>query len=413
MKFTDWSIKSLKPKESRYTVFADGQPGFALRVSPSGTKTWLYRHYVDGKQRWTTIGTYPDKTLSEAAAEYAAMRKDFRQDGKAPVSLRVKKARARAQRRQEPTFSDLADEYIQKYAKPKKKSWEEDKRMLDKIVLPYIGSEVKAKDIRRRDLVLLLEDVGERAPVASNRVRALLSKLFNFAMEREIIEASPVAALKNLYKEKSKERYLNREEIALVWSKLEVAPNTTREMRQALRFILCTAARPGEVAAMSWDEINGEWWNLSGERMKNGLPHRCYLNPMAREILKGQKEDQEQLEKKPAFVFPSPITVGAPIQPKNLSRPLRRNEYFGMPRFTPHDLRRTAATHLGEMGVQRLVVGQILGHTDGSITTVYDRHSFDKEKKQAMMKWDRQLRRILTGSVTGKKVIQLPEGRMI
>jgi len=339
------------------------------------------------------------------------MKVKLKEEGVVPVSprqrARSERARARTQRQQEPTFSDLADEYIKKWAKPNKKSWEEDKRMLDKIILPCLGPETKAKDIKRRELVLLLEDVGERAPVASNRVRALLSRLFNFAIEREILEASPMAALKPLYKEKPKERYLSGEEISLVWHKLEGAPNTTGEMKQALRLILCTGARPGEVAGMAWEEVQGEWWNLPGERMKNGLPHRYYLTPMAREILKAQKEDQESLEEKPAFVFPSPITVGAPIQPKNLSRPLRRNEYFGLPPFTPHDLRRTTATHLGELGIPRLTVGQILGHTDGSITQVYDRHSFDKEKKQALMKWDRQLKRILSGATETEKVIPL------
>jgi len=411
MKFTDWSIKNLKPNKSRYLVFDDSRPGFGLRVSPTGTKVWVYLHHVDGKRRWLAFGTYPDKSLAKAGEEYANMKVKLKEEGVVPVSprqrARSERARARTQRQQEPTFSDLADEYIKKWAKPNKKSWEEDKRMLDKIILPCLGPETKAKDIKRRELVLLLEDVGERAPVASNRVRALLSRLFNFAIEREILEASPMAALKPLYKEKPKERYLSGEEISLVWHKLEGAPNTTGEMKQALRLILCTGARPGEVAGMAWEEVQGEWWNLPGERMKNGLPHRYYLTPMAREILKAQKEDQESLEEKPAFVFPSPITVGAPIQPKNLSRPLRRNEYFGLPPFTPHDLRRTTATHLGELGIPRLTVGQILGHTDGSITQVYDRHSFDKEKKQALMKWDRQLKRILSGATETEKVIPL------
>ncbi|HDL53952.1 MAG TPA: site-specific integrase [Proteobacteria bacterium] len=386
MKFTDWSIKNLKPKEKRYMVFDDSRPGFGIRVSPSGTRTWMILFHVDGKQRWMSIGQYPEKTLTDAGKEYAELRVEVKA-GNLPVS---QKARRRAQRRSAPTLADLADEYIKKYAKPNKKSWAEDQRMLDRIILPFFDPEEKAKDIRRRDLVLLLEDVGARAPVASNRVRALLSRLFNFALEREILEASPMAALKPLYKERPKERHLTPNEIMALWSALDTAPNTSIEMRRGLRLILATAARPGEVAAMAWEEIEGEWWNLPGTRMKNGKPHRFYLNTLALEII-GEDNGTD-------FVFPSPLVPGAPINPKNLSRPLRRNDYFGMPRFTPHDLRRTVATLLGEMGIDRLTLGQILSHTDGGITQVYDRHSFDQAKKKAMMKWARRLRKIIAGS---------------
>jgi integrase len=162
------------------------------------------------------------------------------------------------------------------------------------------------------------------------------------------------------------------------------------DVRTVLRFILTTAQRPGEVCAMEWGEIDGQWWTVPSEKAKNGLSHRVHLAKAARELLDGRKRESR-------WVFPSRRGADKPIEVNALAHALRNNDGLGMVHFTPHDLRRTAASHMAGAGVPRLVVKKILNHVERDITAVYDRHGYDAEKKAALEKWARKLREILSG----------------
>jgi integrase len=165
----------------------------------------------------------------------------------------------------------------------------------------------------------------------------------------------------------------------------------------ALKFQLVTAQRKGEVAAAEWAEMDlaSGWWTIPAEKSKNKLPHRVPLSPLAIGLLTLAKEAAGNSP----WVFPSPRDGGKKkIADTAIDRAVRNNrKIFGVDDFTPHDLRRTAASHMTGVGISRLVVAKILNHMESGITAVYDRHSYDPEKKRALDAWARVLDEIING----------------
>ncbi len=205
MKLTDRTIKALKPKTERYEAWESGRTGLGVRVSPAGRKSWIYMYRFDGKPRRMTLGTYPAIGLANARVKHAQA-KETLEKGSDPGALHVEKRRAE---RKAETVQNLVDEYLEKYARPRKRSAGEDERILLKDVLPAWGKR-KAKDIRRRDVILLLDGIVERgAPVAANRTLGVIRRMFNFAVARDLLDATPVAMVKAPAKETRRDRVLS------------------------------------------------------------------------------------------------------------------------------------------------------------------------------------------------------------
>ena len=224
LSFTDKGIKYLQSTEKRRVVWARGLTGLGIRVSPSGTKSFVYKYDVDGQDRWLTFGQYPKLKLAEALRKYAeALEKLEAGDDPAEENVQANRASRKAL-----TVQQLAGEYIEKYAKPRKRSWQEDQRILDRDVLPRWGAR-KASKISRRDVIDLLDEiVGRGAPVQANRTLAVIRRMFNFAIDRDVIAASPCHRLKPPSAEKHKDRYLTLDEIRRFWNGLDTAPLARR-----------------------------------------------------------------------------------------------------------------------------------------------------------------------------------------
>jgi hypothetical protein len=189
-KFTDKFIDALKPKAVRYEVW-EGR-GFGMRVSPHGVKTWVWMYHFDGRPRRMTLGTYPELPLAEAHVKLADARKLLTK-GVDPGAKAV--ADHKAERIAE-TVSELAEAYLEKWARPRKRSADEDERQLRKDVIPAWGRR-KAKDITRRDVLALLDNIVDRgSPIAADRTLAVIRRMFGWALSRDIIPASPCVAVK-------------------------------------------------------------------------------------------------------------------------------------------------------------------------------------------------------------------------
>jgi len=195
-------------------------------------------------------------------------------------------------------------------------------------------------------------------------------------------------------------RVLNDDELRRFWHGLEevdVYPAT----RLALRMILLTGQRPGEVTGMTWEEIDGNWWTIPASRMKGGQEHRVPLTPLALEAV----DEARRYSGDRPFVFASSQQTARnlSITVHSLSRGvLRHREEMGIKEhFTPHDLRRTCRTRLAEIGIDDVVAEKVLGHQLQGILKVYNRHSYDTEKRAALMAWENRLRRILGLEVEG------------
>lgn len=193
MHFTDLQVKNLKPRAERYIEQEDAAKGsgkLGIRVSPNGRKAWLYTFNFEGKVRRLTLGQYPEMSLSAArqACADAMCQKDA---GRDPAAIVVN---ARAAERKAPTFAGLAQLYLAEYALNKKDNGARDKQTLERDVLPAWGTH-KAEAIERRDVRALLKAIVDRgAPIQANRTLALVRKVFNWALEQDIVALTRVWA---------------------------------------------------------------------------------------------------------------------------------------------------------------------------------------------------------------------------
>jgi len=253
------------------------------------------------------------------------------------------------------TISELVQEYITLYAQKKKRTWQEDQRMLEKDVIPAFGKR-KIKDIKRRDVVELLDSISERAPITANRTFEIIRRMFKFAIERDHIDISPCYGISKPAPENKRDRVLNEDEVKTFWESIN-GIDATDPVKLALKLLIVTAQRRGELTTAEWSEIdldNG-WWTVPSEKAKNGLSHRVPLSDLATELLQELKDSGNDSP----YVLPSPR--GGHMREGVLTRAVGRNrDKLIIDRFSPHDLRRTAASQMASAGVPRLVISKIL-----------------------------------------------------
>jgi integrase len=400
MKFTDKKIQNLKPKAQRYEEWEGN--GFGVRVTPRGVKSFVYLYRFEGKPRRLTLGTYPTMTLADAHHAHGEAMKKLEQG----IDPGAEAVAERAEDRQAPTVAGLVDEYLEKWAKPRKRSWREDERILKKDILPEWGRR-KAREITRRDVIRLLDGIVDRgAGIMANRTLAAIRKMFNFAVSRDIVPVSPCLAVRSPAPEQQRDRVLTTDEIRALWYGLESAKMMAEGTKLAIKLQLVTGQRKAEIVSAAWDEIDltDKWWTIPPEKAKNKLAHRVPLSPLALELLQAAKK----ITGDSPWIFPSPQT-DRHITPEAVDHALRRPglETLGFS-FVPHDLRRSAASHMTGMGISRLVVSKILNHIERGVTAVYDRHSYDREKREALETWGRKLKAIIEG--TKSNVVPMVRG---
>jgi integrase len=416
MKFTDKSIKALKPKAERYEVWEDKRSGLGVRVSPKGRKTWVYMYRFGGKARRMGLGTYPAVSLASAHVKHAQA-KLLLDKGIDPGAQELEKKQIE---RDAETVADLAEEYLEKWARPRKRSAGEDKRILKKDVLPAWGKR-KARDIRRRDVILLLDTIVERgAPIAANRTLGVVRRMFNFAVSRDILDATPVAMVKAPAKETPRERVLSPEEIRIFWNDLDKAP-ISPGIVLALKIQLVTAQRKGEIIGAAQSEFDLEderVWTIPPEHAKNEKTHRVPLSDLAVSLVRSAQALAGESE----WLFPSPRGY-VPIAGQAVNQALNRalmppdkrpaaaklanKPQVRLSGITPHDLRRTAASNMAALGINRLTIGKVLNHIDQSVTGIYDLYGYETEKRHALEAWAAHLEEIVSGKPASSNVVAL------
>jgi integrase len=386
-------LDSLKPPATGQADYWDeGLPGFGVRISASGRRTWVVMYRLGRRKVRLTLGTYTAMPLAKAreGAKAALARV---QGGGDPASER------RAERDAD-SFGQLAESYLERYAKANKRSWKTDKEVLNRDVLPK-WKHRRAKDISRREVRELVQGIVDReAPIMANRTFEILRRLFNWAIAEDYLADSPCKGLSKPAKENQRDRVLTEDEIRAVWAAVEAEDPLIAAI---MKLRLVTAQRGGELASMTRAEVDRAtgWWTIPAEKAKNGLSHRVALSPLAASII----EEATSKAGESPWVFPS-RRKGRHLE--HLVQAAHRIRDRAGVDFTPHDLRRTAASHMTGMGISRLTVSKILNHVERGVTATYDRHSYDQEKRQALEAWAVRLEEIITGrKATERKVVPL------
>lgn len=389
MKFTDKKIKSLETRERRYEVYSEAERGFGIRVSEKGVKSWISRYRKNGKLVKMTLGHYPDMSLADARIKHGDLRKLLHKG----IDPRERLQMARQAESEAGTVSELIHEFIERHSKIRMKSWKEDERTLigveghDANKYPSVKDkwgDRKAKDITKRDVVKLLDEIVDRgSPIQANNTLARLSRMFKFGVERGLLDATPCVAISKPAPAVKRERKLDEDEIKVFWSKVDQI-KTDEKIKLALKILLVTAQRRSEVGEATWKEIDMEnrIWTIPGVRTKNGREHIVPLSNLAIKLLKELKKKCGES----VWLLPSPHGEDdSHFTTKAITRAVSNNrDIFGLERFTPHDLRRSAASLMTKLGTPRLVVGKVLNHTDQEITAVYDVHDYLEEKRETL-----------------------------
>lgn len=369
-RFTDQSIQKIPLPDKGRKIKTEGN-GLYIIITPKGMRKWQLAFRWQGEQQWIDLGKYPAVSIKDARRR-ARERQYLVDQGVNPLA---KVAAAHPSL----TVGQLVDEYITKWAAPNKKTWQEDARILKVDVLPYWKNRLAA-DISRRDIMTLLERIYDRgAPMASNHTLHLIRRLYNFAIERDLVEHSPAVGIKQLAPNKSRDRVLSDDEIRKFWFGLDRCVMDER-LKRGLKLILVTAQRPGEINRMQRSEIHDVWWTLPGQKVKNGKTHRVYLSPLALELI-GEGPEEYVVESK---------LKNRPMNATSMAHALKKRGIgvMGVDHFVPHDLRRTAASGVARLGFSNEVIARILNHSSSrGITTVYNRYQYDAQVREALDAW--------------------------
>lgn len=398
--FVSRTPKDLQPVDKVVEYFVSNfNPGFSgslgLRIRPNGRKIWFVAYRVKRtsvgqvrNRQKANIGEYPGLSFSDVKLVAAEKLKEIH-EGADPAVEKMAVL-------DEPTVEDLWDVYLEFHAQRRKKasSVKEDTRQWNAYLKDRIGQR-KAADVKRRDVIHLLDKIAGNTPVQANRVLALLSTIFNIGVDRELVENNPCYRVKK-YPEESRERVLTDDEIQAIWAQFE---NPMIRPGKLLQIKTLTGQRDIEICSMRWDQIQDGIWTIPKEITKNGKTHDVPLPHQAVELLKS-------IEKQGPFVFPSARSAsGHARDSKNAFRKCR--DRANLPKDTRgHDLRRTAASKMAELKVPESTISKVLNHTEGGVTSIYNRHAYLDEKAAAIQKWADHLDRIL-GRANEAKVVPI------
>jgi integrase len=353
-------VERIKAADQDVVVWDNTLPGFGVRVKPSGVRSYIiqYRNRNTSTSRRLTIGQHgPLLTFDQAKKQARALLADAMR-GEDPVEIRKTARRA-------PSIADLAVDYLERHAVPKKrpKSVRDDRAMLDNIILPKLGAK-KVDAIGRRDVEAIQVGMKDR-PYQANRVLSLLSKMFNLAIEWKWRPDNPAKGIER-YQEQKRERWLSDEELRHLCAVLDEHPNT--RAANAVRLQLLTGARLGEVLTSRKEDFDlhrGIWTKPSHQTKQKRTEHL----PLSAQALILVTLIIETSDAGSPFLFPG-NKPGQPLHEikKFWSVVLRE---AGIVNYRRHDNRHTYASHLVSSGLSLEIVGRLLGHTTATTTKRY------------------------------------------
>jgi integrase len=386
---TDIALQKLQPVDGRQTETWDAKmPGFGVRVSPSGTKSFVLMYRHSGRPRRLTIGRYPVLSLADARKlAQKALAKIA--EGADPVAEKQSQAE-----RNLDVFAVVVDEFVRLHCNRhnRENSARETERLLKVEFVPKWRKR-DIKTIAKADVIRVIDAIVERgSPGAAHHAFAAIRKLFNWCVERGLIDASPCAGLKSPTKQKPRDRVLSDDELASVW---RAATQVGYPVGPITQLLILTGQRRGEVAGMRWSDIDLKeaLWTLPGELTKNARPHQVPLSQEASRIISSLPQLDD------LYVFPARGRKQQPFMGFNKGK-LRLDAASGVEEWTFHDLRRTAATGMAQLGVPPHVVERVLNHvsgTFGGVAGIYNRFGYLPEMRAAMEAWDARVSDLLKG----------------
>jgi integrase len=380
---TPTAINNAKKKEKPYKLTDGG--GLYVAVAPSGKKTWRYQYALDGKRPEVTIGGYPEIGVAEARERHAEYRAMIER-GMDPAQHKQEEKRIRQARLNDSDAPDVFKTFsktwlVEKMATKSPTYQKQSQSFLERFVWPEVGDK-RLADIKPMDILRIIESLRS-SPVTAEKTRVTIQRIFDYAIQKLIVEVNPALPLRGVIERPPVEhhRHLNEKELSRFWRSLcaQRAHFTTLAAAKLLVYSMC---RKSEVLRAKWEEINLDvaQWDIPGERMKSRLPHRVFLSKQAVELLRLVHACSGKCE----YVFHSVQSVRIPLADATLNHLFKRLD-FGVPEFSPHGTRGTAATLLREHGFGRDVVELLLAHKErNQVTASYQHHELEEQRRTAL-----------------------------
>lgn len=395
---SDIQIRAWIKTGERFEGRADGD-GLYLRFRKNdAVPTWRFRYRFDGRQRVMNLGSYAVVSLAEArrTTKELSARVALGYDVAGEKQERKRDAIAKIEAEKNAvTMAKLADEYFERVILGRWKHPNIVRSRIENDIKPNLGK-MKVEDVKPRDIDAMLQAIIKRgAPTVANDVLRWSKRMFDFAIKRGMIEHNPARPFDiddAGGAEKSRDRWLNREEIIQLFQAMrDVAGRFTIENHYAVRLLLLLAVRKEELVAATWSEfdLDKAVWCLPEERTKTSVAIDIPLPALAVETLR----ELQRMACGSAYVFPARKMQSRMIPHIDLNtlnaalskhvKPLLKD----IPNFTIHDFRRTARTHLAALGVDPHVAERCLNHKLKGVEGIYNRHAYFDERKAALNAW--------------------------
>lgn len=397
--FTCRSIEALRPAETPYRISDQRCIGLAVRIAPSGLKTWdlAYRIRGSGKVRRISLGRVSDLSL-EKARDRA---NELTSAARAGRDLLIEEEKNRAVAAARLTVQQLIDVYVRRRVTGRLRTALEIERRLNRALAPIINRH--AEDIRRRDIRELLDPVADQGMEReAEKRRQTVGAMFRWAISQDIVETDPTAGLKAYDPGTPRDRVLTVDEIEVVWKWFDsgALPSNCADI---LKLQLLTGARCGEISGICAEEIDREqWiWVLPAARSKNKRPRVTPLVGLARRIIEARLSTIRK-----GLLFTT--EVATPLTAAHIGHYLLvRSKKLPVTKFTTHDLRRTVATMFAEMGISFDLIAAVVGHEAGgketrTLVRHYVRSNLVDRKVHVLHAWDERLRDIMAGRDAAK-----------
>ncbi|MXO71736.1 integrase arm-type DNA-binding domain-containing protein [Altererythrobacter buctensis] len=397
-RITKTLLSDLRAGDKDSFVWDDKLAGFGVKVTPSGSKVFIYQYRLGGrgaKVRRFTIGKFGPFTAEKARQEAEHLAR----------LVAVGTDPQRDKKEQHRQAVELAfDKYLDRFETDCLKvhwpaSHKDARATLDRFALPVLRS-TPLPEITRRDIRAVLSPVKGKSATA-RKLFAILRRLFNFAVAEDDLKVSPFDGMESPPLPDSRDRVLEDWELALVW---RAAGEIGSPFGPLVRLLILTGARREEVAGLRWDELReGEaMWHLPAERAKNGNALDLPLSPLAVDELTAMKGKGDKWPRR-GLLFSTTGKTAVSGFSKAKSRLdakiAKANRGEALDHWTLHDLRRTLATGMQRLSIRFEVTEAILNHVSGSrsgVAGIYQRHDWAAEKRAALDAWATHLQAVLT-----------------
>ncbi|MCU9850561.1 tyrosine-type recombinase/integrase [Defluviimonas sp. WL0024] len=346
------------PKGGKDYYNDEKEKGLVLAVTPAGTKSFYLYKRVEGRPERILLGRFPDISI-ENARKLAASAKGKIAGGKNPQ-------KERRAIRGEMTFGALFTEYLEKYSKVHKRSWAYDEREVPKFLSHWFKRRIST--IEKAEVERLHAKIGkENGLYQANRLLERIRSIFNRAIDWGWDGTNPAIGIKK-YREKSRDRFLQPDELPRFFAALSAEPNEAA--RDFFMVSLLTGARKSNLLAMRWKDINFATATWRIPETKNGEAQTVHLSGPAMEILTERKLASES-----PWVFPGDGRTGHLADPKKAWGRILAGA--GIEDLRIHDLRRTLGSYQAATGANGYIIGKSLGHKSHQSTAVYARLNLD------------------------------------